>query len=130
MIKNSRTVLGFKPVHGLRRAGEASPRAVARWLAARPSSHPAKPARAWCRALGSCAPPMVTARWPCVWRRAGAAGGVQPGDEVRGIRWGQLAWEEGGDAGQGGTGGDALRRRYDDGAERSARCGDVRRCPH
>jgi hypothetical protein len=36
--------------------------------------------------------------------------------------------ERGGGVGQGGTGGDAPRRRRDDGAERSAQCGDARRC--
>jgi hypothetical protein len=45
MIKTSHTVPGFKLAHGLQRVGEAGPRAVAWWRAARPSSHPARPAR-------------------------------------------------------------------------------------
>jgi hypothetical protein len=38
---------------------------------------------------------VVTARWPHKRRWAGVAGSIQPGDEVRGIRRGQLTWEEG-----------------------------------
>jgi hypothetical protein len=63
-----------------------------RWPAARPSSHPAQLARVRREAR---AQPVVTTRWPRAWRRGGAAGGVQPGDVVWGIRWGQLTQEEG-----------------------------------
>jgi hypothetical protein len=42
-----------------------------------------------------CAPPVVTARWPRVWRWAGAADGTQPGGEVQGTQWAQLTQEEG-----------------------------------
>jgi hypothetical protein len=92
MIKNSRTVPGFKPAHDLWCAGEAGPCAMARRPAVRPSKYPARSARA---RRGARAPPVVTAWWPRARRWASTAGGVQPGDEVRGIQWLQLTWEEG-----------------------------------
>jgi hypothetical protein len=58
----------------------------------RPSKYPARSARA---RRGARAPPVVTAWWPRARRWASTAGGVQPGDEVRGIQWLQLTWEEG-----------------------------------
>jgi hypothetical protein len=76
MPAHCRTVPGFKPAHDLWRAGETGPRVVARRLAAQPSSHPARPARA---RRGARAPPVVTARWPRARQWAGAAGSVQPG---------------------------------------------------
>jgi hypothetical protein len=85
-------VPGLNPAHGLRRTGEVVLRAVARRPTARPSSHPARPARG---RHGARAPPVVTARRPRAQLRAGIAGSVQPSDEVRRIRRGQLAQEEG-----------------------------------
>jgi hypothetical protein len=92
MILKRCIVLGLKSAHGLRRAGEAGPCAVARRPTVRPNSHPARPA--WAR-RGARAPPVVTALWPHARRRAGAASGIQPGDEVWGIRRGQLTQKEG-----------------------------------
>jgi hypothetical protein len=92
MIKKSRTVLGFKPAHGLQHAGEAGPRAVAWRPPTQPNNHQARSARAQ---HGARAPPVGTTRWPRARRQAGMAVGIQPGNEVRGIRWGQLTREEG-----------------------------------
>jgi hypothetical protein len=82
-IKNSCTVSGFKPVHSMRCAGDAGPRAVARQPATRLSSQLGPADSGAVRAL-----PVVTARWPRVRQRAGVAGDVQSGDQVWENHWG------------------------------------------
>jgi hypothetical protein len=69
-------------------SGPSQPHGPRAW----PSRQPTRPARA---RRGARARPVVTARWPRARCRAGAAGSIRPGDEVRGIWRRQLTREEG-----------------------------------
>jgi hypothetical protein len=54
---------------------------------------------------GARAPPVVIVRWPRAGRRASTTGGIQPGNEVRGIRRGKLTHQEGEVSGKAGPAG-------------------------